>query len=422
MATRASSLLAVVPAYNEAGSVAKVVRSLRERAPRFDVIVVDDGSTDDTADRARAAGARGGQAAVQPRHRRRRADRVRVRARARLRLHGPGRRRRAARAGRAGDAAGGDRRATRALDMVCGSRFLSPESSYPAPISRRTGIHLFAFTLSKILGQRVTDPTSGFRLYNRRAIGLFARDYPHDYPEVEAVLMLHAHRLRMTGGAGADAPARLGPLLDHHAALGLLHDQGLAGAAGRPDAPPQRRRAGRSRPRVGEPRGVTCTSALSWPRSCSPRIVFLLVFEMVRRRYLRERYAILWLGAALALLVLAVWTELLSTISQAVGIATPSNAFFVIAFAFLLLLLLHFSAVVSRLADETRVLAQRLALLEQRQRKLETDPESPQPPRQEPDWIDDRSRRAATAHAGGQPSVDDDTGRGRARRSPGALA
>ncbi len=68
---------------------------------------------------------------------------------------------------------------------------------YPAPISRRTGIHVFAFLLSRIVGQRVSDPTSGFRLYNRRAIELFARDYPHDYPEVEAVLMLHFHRLRM---------------------------------------------------------------------------------------------------------------------------------------------------------------------------------------------------------------------------------
>ena len=67
----------------------------------------------------------------------------------------------------------------------------------PAPISRRTGIHLFAFLLSRIVGQRVSDPTSGFRLYNRRAIELFARDYPHDYPEVEAVLMLHHHRLSM---------------------------------------------------------------------------------------------------------------------------------------------------------------------------------------------------------------------------------
>ena len=56
---------------------------------------------------------------------------------------------------------------------------------------------MFAFLLSRIVGQRVSDPTSGFRLYNRRAIELFARDYPHDYPEVEAVLMLHHHRLRM---------------------------------------------------------------------------------------------------------------------------------------------------------------------------------------------------------------------------------
>jgi glycosyltransferase involved in cell wall biosynthesis len=83
-----------------------------------------------------------------------------------------------------------------AIDMVCGSRFIAG-MRYPAPISRRTGIHIFAFLLSRILRQRVSDPTSGFRLYNRRAIELFARDYPHDYPEVEAVLMLHTNRLRM---------------------------------------------------------------------------------------------------------------------------------------------------------------------------------------------------------------------------------
>ena len=100
-------------------------------------------------------------------------------------------------------------------------------------------------------------------------------------------------------------------------------------------------------------------------------LVFLLVFEMVRRRHLHERYAILWLGAAFALLVLAVWTGLLKDISDLVGIKTPSNAFFVIAFAFLLLLVLHFSSVVSKLSDESRVLAQRLALVEQRLRATE---------------------------------------------------
>jgi glycosyltransferase involved in cell wall biosynthesis len=82
------------------------------------------------------------------------------------------------------------------VDMICGSRFAT-NTGYIAPISRRTGIHIFAFLLSRLVGQPITDPTSGFRLYNRRAIQLFARDYPHDYPEVEAVLMLHHHRLRM---------------------------------------------------------------------------------------------------------------------------------------------------------------------------------------------------------------------------------
>jgi hypothetical protein len=108
--------------------------------------------------------------------------------------------------------------------------------------------------------------------------------------------------------------------------------------------------------------------------------VFTAVFEMVRRRYLRERYALLWLAAALALLVLAAWKGLLTAVSHAVGIKTPSNAFFVIAFAFLLLLLLHFSAVVSRLSDETRVLAQRVALIESQRgsRNGSTSPGQPQ--------------------------------------------
>jgi hypothetical protein len=82
------------------------------------------------------------------------------------------------------------------LDVVCGSRFLK-DLEYVGPVSRRAGIHVFAFLLSRFVDERITDPTSGFRLYNRRAIGLFARDYPHDYPEVEAILVLHHHRLRM---------------------------------------------------------------------------------------------------------------------------------------------------------------------------------------------------------------------------------
>jgi hypothetical protein len=100
-------------------------------------------------------------------------------------------------------------------------------------------------------------------------------------------------------------------------------------------------------------------------------LVLLGVFELVRQRRLRERYALLWMAAALVLLVLAIWKHLLSVLSHAVGIATPSNALFVVAFAFVLLLLLHFSVSVSRLSDQTRVLAQRLALVEERLRGVE---------------------------------------------------
>jgi glycosyltransferase involved in cell wall biosynthesis len=192
----AETFLAVVPAYNEAGSVGSVVAAIHERAREFDVLVVDDGSTDDTAERAREAGAAvvklpfnlGIGGAVQTGF---------VYALERdyhymAQVDGDGQHE-PANLRSLIDAM----RADSSLDMVCGSRFIDPEPHYRAPISRRTGIRWFGFALSRIVGQPVTDPTSGFRLYNRRAIALFARDYPHDYPEVEAVLMLHAHRLRM---------------------------------------------------------------------------------------------------------------------------------------------------------------------------------------------------------------------------------
>jgi hypothetical protein len=71
------------------------------------------------------------------------------------------------------------------------------------------------------------------------------------------------------------------------------------------------------------------------------------------------------------LLGLAIWRDFLSTLSDAIGIAYPPNALFVIAFGFVLVLLLHFSVAVSRLTDQSKVLAQRLALLEERQQANE---------------------------------------------------
>jgi hypothetical protein len=99
-------------------------------------------------------------------------------------------------------------------------------------------------------------------------------------------------------------------------------------------------------------------------------MLVVLVFELLRRRRLIERYALLWLFSSLVLLGLSVWTGLLEVISDAVGIVYPPNALFMIAFAFVLVLLLHFSIAISRLSNETKVLAQEVARLDREVREL----------------------------------------------------
>jgi hypothetical protein len=95
-------------------------------------------------------------------------------------------------------------------------------------------------------------------------------------------------------------------------------------------------------------------------------LVLLVIFELVRRRRLMERYALLWLASGLVLLGLAIWRDALEKIANGLGVAYPPNALFLIAFGFVLVLLLHFSLAVSKLADQSKILAQRLALLEER--------------------------------------------------------
>ena len=99
--------------------------------------------------------------------------------------------------------------------------------------------------------------------------------------------------------------------------------------------------------------------------------LLVILLELVRQRRLLERYALLWLFSAIVLLGLSVWTGLLEAVADVIGIAYPPNALFLIAFGFVMVLLLHFSLAVSRLSDQTKVLAQRQALLEERLRRYE---------------------------------------------------
>jgi glycosyltransferase involved in cell wall biosynthesis len=187
--------VAIVPARNEEDAIGGVVREIRAFDPGLEVVVIDDGSTDRTAAVAAAAGARvvrlpfnlGIGGAVQTGFRYALAHGFDLA----VRLDGDGQH----------DAAQLPKVIEPILadeaDIVVGSRFASRDGHYRGPLARRLGIRLFARIVSLLVGQRVTDTTSGFQALNRRGIALFAADYPHDYPEVEATVMVHRHRLRL---------------------------------------------------------------------------------------------------------------------------------------------------------------------------------------------------------------------------------
>jgi len=96
------------------------------------------------------------------------------------------------------------------------------------------------------------------------------------------------------------------------------------------------------------------------------------VIELVRRRRLVERYALLWITASLVLVVLAVWNGALNWLADRLGILSPPNALFLIGVGALFVLALHFSVAFSRLSEETKILAQEVARLDREQRRIRT--------------------------------------------------
>jgi hypothetical protein len=93
-------------------------------------------------------------------------------------------------------------------------------------------------------------------------------------------------------------------------------------------------------------------------------ILLVIILELIRSRRLQERYAVLWLLTGATMFVLAIWRGGLARIAELVGIAYPPSALFVLVSLFILAVLLHYSTVISRLSDQNKILAQRLALLE----------------------------------------------------------
>jgi glycosyltransferase involved in cell wall biosynthesis len=199
------SLLVIVPAFNEVGAISSVVRAVNNSVPGVPVLVIDDCSLDDTIAVARSAGA---EVLTLPHH---------------LGLGG------CVQAGYKlayslgfqyvirvdGDGQHDARDIPRILDrlkssgceMVIGSRFVEQNGSRTSAV-RSLGIRFFRLMLRPILGKPVYDPTSGFVGVNRRALAVFSRSFPLEYPEIEALVVLQRRRFRFE-----EVPVRMLPRL-----------------------------------------------------------------------------------------------------------------------------------------------------------------------------------------------------------------
>ena len=191
-------LLIIVPAYNEAGNIGHTVREIDDFAvpvKEFQILVVDDGSQDATYQEARSTSAKvvrlpfnlgiGGAVQTGFRYALRHGFDLAVQ------IDGDGQH----------DVVFLPQLLAPVLenyaDIAVGSRFIGPYQGYRSSFVRRIGIHFFAELISRLTGFKVTDPTSGFRLYNRRAIRIFAEDYPQDYPEPESIVIAQRYGLKL---------------------------------------------------------------------------------------------------------------------------------------------------------------------------------------------------------------------------------
>jgi len=196
-----NKILIIIPAYNEEECLPGVMQDLRSHAPDADILVVDDGSRDRTAEVARQTGVKvaslpynlgiGGAMQTGFQYARNNGYDIAIQ------FDGDGQHMAAEieilldplQKGRA--------------DIVIGSRFLK-RGDYRPSFFRRIGISIFSTVLSAIMGMPVTDTTSGFRAVNSRVIEFFARVYPEDYPEVESLVLLHR-----AGMTIAEVPVRM---------------------------------------------------------------------------------------------------------------------------------------------------------------------------------------------------------------------
>ena len=352
----AGRIVAIVPAYNEAGAIGVVVDAIRATSPRFDVVVIDDGSHDDTASIARAHGAAvvslpynigiGGAVQTGFMYALERGYETAVR------LDGDGQHDPGELEKLLGPIERGE------ADIVTGSRFVEGAGEYRPPLARRIGIIWFARIVSLLTRQRVTDTTSGLSGAQPRRHRALRRRLSERLPRGRGDRARLQAPPASDRGAGDDAGAGDGALVDHVHPLDLLRAEGDAGTVHGDGA--EVHRAERGGGALVTPVKISIAAAIA------SLLLILIVLELIRGRRLKERYALLWLVTGVVLLVLSAWRGGLNTIAGWLGVETyPPAILFAVATLFIIIVLLHYSTVLSQLDDQSTVLAQRLSLLEE---------------------------------------------------------
>lgn len=211
-------ILIIVPAYNESGNITRTLQEIRDCSvslAKEDILVVDDGSSDTTATEARSAEASvislpfnlgiGGaiQTGFQYAYRNHYDIAVQVDGDGQHdltyleKLLDPIREEKA--------------------DITIGSRFIKPFLGYRSSFVRRIGIHFFAYLISFLTRCKVTDPTSGFRAFNKKSIAAFANHYPHDYPEPESIVVAQRLGLNLI-----EVPVKMRKRVSGHSSIRYL--------------------------------------------------------------------------------------------------------------------------------------------------------------------------------------------------------
>jgi glycosyltransferase involved in cell wall biosynthesis len=197
-------ILVIVPAFNERGNIGRTVEEIRQRTEGVDILVIDDGSMDTTAQEATSAGGMvislpfnlGIGAAVQTGFQYARRHQYDIA----VQIDGDGQHDASFLSNIIGPILSDE------ADMVVGSRFLEKSGGYRSSFSRRVGINFFVHLINALTGVKVNDPTSGFRAYNKKMIALFAEYYPHDFPEPEAIVVT-----QQAGGRIIEIPVIMRP-------------------------------------------------------------------------------------------------------------------------------------------------------------------------------------------------------------------